>query len=526
MHERAGIDRRRSLALGVLIATVIGCYVLATPRSGGPDEPSHMVASAALVRGDRTGLPDTNDPSLALFEVPAMVGEPNPGCWALEENIPAGCAGLEDDSTENVIAPTTSANYPPWTYVLPGLVSFIPSAGLYTFAARFAMAAIPVLLIAAALRRIRRSGRLATAAVLVGLTPIAWFSMSIVNPSAVAIAGGAALWVALLCPRTERADWLLCAGWIALTVARRDGPLWAFLIVAAVALVSQTRPSDFVRHQPISARLLVAAGSVVAPLTAISTGLIDLNLALACAPFGLIAVEVAFRLHEKAQSTRAKLAGAVGVAFAVVAIIVAGIWASPGGFDQSVWLNVVSSTGEHLRQLVGVLSWIDAPVPTVGMSAFWIAVGVLASVAALTQRRSVIGATCALLVLILVSWILEIGQGSSYGSYWQGRYSMPLFVGLPLLMVGRRPDARVAPNDLRIESLATPIAGLAWIVMNVGFVGALHRWGVGVAGSWAPQRWDTWGAPLHPILLALVHAVASAGLIVLALRRSPEVAAE
>ena len=241
---------RTILSYGAAIAVVLLCYVIGTPRSGGPDEPGHMVSSAALVRGERVGEEIREGGALRIFEVPAMVGQPNPGCWAQQPFVPAGCASLESDSTEIVPATTRSAKYPPWTYVLPGLASFVPSAQLYAYLARLLMLLWPLGLLIATFSTLRHHGRAATVALLLGLTPIAWFTMSIVNPSAVAVAGGLALWVALLSPGRPRVEWLLLAGWVSVLLPRRDGPLWATFIVVAVAAALAVRPSELVRFLP------------------------------------------------------------------------------------------------------------------------------------------------------------------------------------------------------------------------------------------------------------------------------------
>jgi hypothetical protein len=46
----------------------------------------------------------------------------------------------------------------------------------------------------------------------------------------------------------------------------------------------------------------------------------------------------------------------------------------------------------------------------------------------------------------------------------------------------------------------------------------MQRWGVGLAGSWLPWTWDTYGAPVPPSLLLVVHAIASAWLVELITR--------
>ena len=519
------------IRLGACVAAIIVCFVLGTPRSGGPDEPSHMVASAALVRGERVGAPHDTGPALRIFRVPEMVGNPNPGCWALQPEVAVGCATFTGDSTVLVTSPTTSANYPPWTYVLPGLASFVPMPTAYAYLARLLMAAVPLCLVVSALLRVRSSNRGARAAVLLGLTPIAWFSMSIVNPSAVAIAGGLALWTALVVPiePQRRFDALLLAGWTATLVARRDGPIWALLIVSTACLTLSIRPWSFLRRNPTPLNWLFLGVAIVPIATTFVTGLTGVNLIISFAPIGLVLLDRAmsrYRTTTDRTSQRRQLWGWILVGALAV---LAAIRVSPGGFSPSVWLLVAGNSGDHLRQLVGVLGWLDTPVPDLALFLFWIGLGALAALAFLDDSVIALGATVAVAAMVVTAWILEIGQGATYGQYWQGRYSMPFFVGIPLLLATRRGISRRSSGGLSnvtgtdaLSRLALPIGVIAWLVMNIGFIGALHRWGVGVGGTWAPQQWNTWGAPLHPVLLIVVHIAASAGLLRIVLRSTSE----
>jgi hypothetical protein len=179
-------------------------------------------------------------------------------------------------------------------------------------------------------------------------------------------------------------------------------------------------------------------------------------------------------------------------------------------------LLVMSQTGVHLQQLVGVLGWLDAPVPMAAVFAFWAVVGALAALAFLEQPHIALVGVAAIAATVVTAWVLELGQGATYGNYWQGRYSMPYFVGIPLLFA-MRPLGGSRPRRVHISraiaGLSAPLLATVWFVMNLGLAGALHRWGVGLGGSWAPQRWNTWDSPLAPWLLLVVHGIASAFLL-------------
>jgi hypothetical protein len=474
-----------------------------------------MVASAALVRGERAGALYEPDPALRLFEVPAMVGAPDPACWAQHPEQPVGCAQLASDDTDDVLAATTSANYPPWSYVLPGLASFVPWAAGYAYLARMMMGLVPLALVTASILRSRSIGPGATSALLVGMTPIAWFSMSIVNPSAVAIAGGLALWVALLSAPDKRGDLLLVGGAAAVLLARRDGPVWVTLIVLAVCLALSQRPSNLLRDRRRWTWMTVGVLGAIPVISTFLAGFRDLNLVIAASPFGLIAVDLVVRRWTSVSSARSRviIAGAAVGALSAVAVVAVAI--RPGLVNRSLLLLIMSNTGTHLNQLVGVLGWLDTPVPAAAVFAFWGALGALAAIAFLEQPKIAFAGAFALAATIVTAWILELGQGATYGQYWQGRYSMPIVVGIPLLFAVRtngRSLGGVSSSPLTAR-LARPLLVVIWFIANLGFAGALHRWGVGVGGSWAIQRWDTWAAPLAPWLLLAVHALATGALL-------------
>ncbi len=511
MTERPILARWRDKP-GLLVAAVVltaCCWIAGNPRSSGPDEPSHMVASAALVRGHREGRvnPDPLAPGTHLFDVPGMVGQPDPGCWAFQPEVPVACANAQPLSTESRELSTLSYNYPPWALILPGLASFVPSAGGYAYLARLLNAAIPVALVAASLLTLVRRRPILAASALLGLTPIAWFTFGFVSPSAVAIGGGLALWTGLLVDRARSTPWLTVAGWAAVMLARRDGPVWAVLIVLACCLLTETRPLQFWQRLDSWARWTVV---VIAPLP-ILTPLLnrdrDSNLLIAFAPVVLIVIELLARRYQRLTSVNARRA-LIGYSSAAAALVAIGLVLSrPGGFRAETLRLVVSNTGEHLRQLVGDLGWLDTAVPSVAVFLFWAIVGGLALVSVLEYRRSALVYLAGLGGAVVVAWLLELGQGANYGEYWQGRYTMPFAVGLPLVLAWRP-----ATTQWLDDRLVAIVAWSSWVIANVAFVSAQRRWGVGATGSWYPWDWHTWGATISPFALLLAHALATGAL--------------
>jgi hypothetical protein len=501
--------------VAALVAAVLACWIVGTPPNAGPDEPAHAVASAALVRGDRTGVVSDASPVIRLFEVPGMVGAPSNACYALQPTQPVTCVLPADLDTSPHVVGTTSFNYPPFAYVLPGLASFVPWPGLYQNLARALGAILSAALLVAAVLTARQHSVLASTALLLGTTPIAWFSSAVINPSGPSIAAGAALWAAMLFGRSQRRDVvLLLAGWTVLVLSRRDGPLWATLIVVVACAAVGTRPSTVFVALPRSARGWLVLVSLL-PLLQLFDPLVQRGQAALClAPLLLLPAELLIRstiTDAPPGFTPRKLLIVAGAGLAATVLAVVSLIAlRPTVWPPGLVSTVISATGEHLRQLVGVLGSLDAPVPSHAVTMWWIAFGACIG-ASLIGRQSSLPALLAAAVVplaVVVAWVLELGSGDFSGSYWQGRYSVPLTIGAPMLAV------MTAGTAVGARRLTVALAAVSWWVWNAAFVAAQRRWAVGVEGPLSPRAWDTWGAPLPPLVLCVAHALVSAALLI------------
>jgi hypothetical protein len=129
--------------------------------------------------------------------------------------------------------------------------------------------------------------------------------------------------------------------------------------------------------------------------------------------------------------------------------------------------------------------------------------------------RPVAIASATLVIAIVTSWVFELYNGDVSGTYWQGRYSLPLLVGVPLV---------VGVGTERRSGGADRVAGwTALAVVNVAAWAAARRFGVGVDGSLAPWNWDTALQPITPVLVLSLHAAATAVLGLVLLERTTSV---
>jgi hypothetical protein len=519
-------DRRVAVMIGALVAVVVGCWILLIPPSGGPDEPSHLVRAAALVRGAATEeVPDSS--ALVAVEVPAWTGAPDPGCWAFQPTVPASCAAALPLAEGDATLVTKADDYPVWGHLAAGVASLVEWPAGAAHLARVLHAAVPVLLLTAALVTAGRAGRLGGAAVLLAATPMVWFTLGIVNPSSLAIAGAIALWVALLDERFAHASarlavpsalgWLLALGWAATVLPRRDGLVWGSVVLALVVLVADRPVLDWWRGIGWPPRALVVASTLAAVAFGVASGS-RVNRLVVLAPLAVAAAEALRRLVRRIvtrtpppRRPTARLVALFGALLLLALVGLAGIAATrPGGFDTDLFRRIVGQTGVHLREAIGVLGWLDTFAPAwvyvLWVAAFGLAVGVALAVGA---GRAALLAGAVLVVGAVLPWFLELVQGNDSGTYWQGRYTLPLLVGAPIALAVA---ARATLPAAAVDRVAVTLVVAATVVPVVTAWAAVRRWAVGVEGTWAPWRWDTYDAPVPPLVALVVLTLASAAL--------------
>ena len=517
--------RRSILPLATAIAVIVLMWILAMPPTAGPDEPGHQVRSAALVRGQLDGTSGDFGAARYAYEVPAWIGFPDPGCYAFQPTQSASCAaGLNLPEGEALLG-TRSGDYPVWGHLLPGLGTFGP-ADIGVWLQRILDALVPVLLVSASLLVAARRGWAAYGSSLLALTPMAWFSMAVVNPSGLVIAGGFALWTALLtsglsrpldaverrgAPTSLRLErWLFAAGWAAMVLPRRDGLVWAAIALSLALLIVDHDARRLWRTLRTGPQVVVV-GSTLVTLAWAATSSTAGSRALFLAPLAPVAALALRRVWRSRFLLGPGRKLAAGVAMAAVGLIGAvGVMSMRAdGFDRAALRAAVGQTGIDLQEAIGILGWLDAPVPATAVDAWVLALGALAGATiAFGRWRSLIGAASVFAAAVLASWILTMVQNDATGLYWQGRYYLPLLVGVPLVLGSARFGRGVA------QRIGWATAGVGLVVVNVALAATMRRFGVGIGGSYLPTDWDTYGAPLPPIVLLVVHAGASIGLLV------------
>lgn len=489
----------RSIFLALASLAVV--WVLLMPLGSGPDEQSHLTRAGAAIRLEWS-------PS-NTYDLPDRYQVAEAGCYAFQPAVPATCAFTPEHVGATLPLSTNAGSYPLGGHLWYGLFTALPVLDPVWWA-RLGGAAAAVALIGWSLVRLHRRSPARAAAVLVGVTPMAWSTFGVVNPSAPAIGGAVALWAGLLTPddgdgRRWDARWLTAIGWAALVLPRRDGLVWAVIALVIVLAYDGRSVVSWWRQLGRAPQAVIAVSTVAMLAWGITSDSRSSQM-IVLAPLALVALEGwRWWWRHPVQTTGTRL-GSAAAAFTVgLFATYALVSTRPDGWDTDLAIAIVMQTDENLIEAIGVLGWLDTVVPAFAVHAWVLAIGLLVAGALVAgSRRTAAWAAALAGTIVLTSWVLELVQGNDSGLYWQGRYSIPLLVGLPLLLAGPLERLERRGADLRV---AVGVLGL--LVLNVAAWAAARRFGVGVSGSLLPWRWDTPIQPVPPVLLLVAHAAAS-----------------
>jgi Predicted membrane protein (DUF2142) len=458
--------RAQWLITFALIAAVTGLWSLATPLFASADEPAHVIRAAAVGRGELTGRQDQrkNFESYVWVNLPEIYESSgrNLMCYAHRPNRDVSCHHFEGSETRTKEVITEAGRHPPAYYGLVGGISRVwPSAAGEVWLMRLVTVLITALFVTMSVRALLRipSPRIALLALLVAITPMVLAFGGVVNPNSPETAAGIATWA--------------CG--LVLVWELRRGRLPDRGLVTAVG---------------ISASALVLSRQIsmfwVALIASILAGLLGIN-----------------ALRRLARSATARI-WAVVVALCAIAQLA---WIlNQDALDLSplptaderlstdeIVRATVGRSGVFLYEMIGQPGWLDVTLPDLAYLLVIVALGVLVLVAvAVGFRRYAVTMLVATVITAAVPVALEAWQAREYGLYWQGRYTLPFAVGVPLLAG----FALQSDDGRRVfgRALIPGLAGMVVVAQVLAFYQALRRWSVGAEGPvfyWLDPRWTS-----------------------------------
>jgi Predicted membrane protein (DUF2142) len=472
--------RRRGWLLAFLgFMLCIGAWSVAAPYDGTPDEQQHILRAASVAAGQVAVHPANEiEGGGAFVTVPSSLVRDR--CWQYVSRRPAGCTAEPGGARTPVRAISGAGRYHPIYYAVVGLPLRLWPDWTGVLLARLISGALCAALFATALMDALRWSRhrLMAVAILVGVSPMATHMASAVNPNGVEIAAGVALFAAavplLFAPGAERSRTLLWhVGVAALTLAvlRAGGPLWVAVSVAALLLpLRWAKLRQLWAWRPVRWWTLVVGLAMVGSL--VWTALFKTT-----------------NLGDFTHGQRLSLAQAIGT-------------------EVDIWR-------EYADEMVGVMAWLDARMPG-SMYLIWeSAVAALLVWGFIVAHRAGRWRMAALAAGGLgIPFVMQIAYVNKVGFVTQGRYLLPVAVGLPILATFLIQEYGL-PGDKSRTLLRLYIVTLLPIHL-VALVFTMVRWQRGLSrgaglrglnplsGSWQP--------PLGPVL-PLVATIAGLLLI-------------
>jgi hypothetical protein len=466
----------------VLVTSLSGLWILANPVFASPDEPANVIRADALDHGQLTGQEPRGRvdkqfrpvrDSVRVVQAPEIYERASgPPCFALQKGV-ASCFGLEGSSRDTDVL-TYVARQPPAYYAVVGIVSLIRAPGAGTvYLMRILTALMTGAFVATAITALRRPAApaLIAAGLALAVTPMVLFMSSAVNPNGVEIAASIAFWVCgivlVSTSQTGVDNRLTTAAGIsgcALALSRQLGPLWLGLIALAIMVLSNR------------AGLRNLARSGWARLWSL--------LVVAC-----VIGQVAWDLTVSPRDST--LVGRAPSSLSTLDAI-----------ERSI-----GSTFDWYREMIGWFGWLDTPAPVLTWLLWTAAIAFLVFVAiAWAGRRHVALLLAVFAGTFVVPIVVEATPYREAGSLWQGRYMLPLAVGVPILAalaLAATEQGRelVTPRFLLTVGVATGVAHFLAFAQN------LRRYTVGYDGEFQYWKHPEWLPPvLSPLLLTLAYA--------------------
>jgi hypothetical protein len=483
----------------LLVVMLSSLWNLADPLYAGPDEPAHVIRAHALDHGQLTGKELSRERTrqagrrdLLLVRAPQIYQTAEGSvCWVFRPDVTAACLRF-DGPTRDVDIPITAARHPPAYYAVVGVVSWLHGPGALTVhLMRLIGALITGAFVATAITALRRSPAPPVAAVglLLALTPMVLFVSGVVNPSTAEIAAAIAFWVCglvLVSGSGRQPDKRLItavgiAG-CALALIRQLGPLWLSLIALAI--------------------VATANRSTLAAL---------------------------------ARSSWARLWGGL-IVVSAFAQVLWDVYAKPLDLSPISERRTNLDTAEILREtfgasfgryreMIGSFGWLDTPAPALTVLLWTAGVGFLVLLAVMFARRRNVAILVALLAATaVVPALIESSQFRHVGGFaWQGRYTLPLAVGVPIVAATALASTELG-RELTGRRFSLAVVSVFVVAHILAFAQNLRRYTVGYDGPINFWKHPDWSPPGTAPFLTVAYAIVVIGFVLwvfLAARNPP-----
>ena len=175
-------------------------------------------------------------------------------------------------------------------------------------------------------------------------------------------------------------------------------------------------------------------------------------------------------------------------------------------------------TWTRLRQTIGNFGWLDTPAPHATVVIWVLAAAVLVIVALVFHSRRRYALIFLGVVIVALPLFLESPKLNSTGTYWQGRYWLPLIMGNPLVastvaIPGRRIQTALRTRrSSRALAVGVVAVGDVLIAGQIdAFATMLRRYDTGLGPG--PHVRPRWSPPGGSGLLTALFVIGEAVLL-------------
>ena len=451
-----------------------GAWAIAAPYEGTPDEADHTYRAVGIAYGGwiaKDGIWQTVPRSLL-----------SPRCWAGKPTQPANCSPEPGGDASTRRTATAAGRYNPAYYAVIGWPLRLWPSWTGILLARLLSVALVAALLGGALHSALRWSRfpfLGTG-LLAATTPMTMHMAGGINPCGIEIAAGTALFATLIplfldetAPLRRAQLYLAGVAAAVLAVVRAFGPMWLVVILGVLLVPNRRALFSRLRHS----RAVLACGVL--------------------ATLGL-AVGVGWTLLAKTGKPES-----VNL---------------PGHFTfaEALRFEIAHRVGAYAQEMVGVMSWLDTPMPGWIYLVWWSALGfftlaVLAFGRWLDRWRVVALTAAAFGVPVFLDSILV----NTYGFISQGRYVLPIAAGIPMIgafVISARDILSPARTTAFTRTLVLLLLPLQLFCLAFTMV----RWQSGTPADIHAKTANPLAGPWHPPLGSLAPLlVACVGLFLL-----------
>jgi hypothetical protein len=163
-------------------------------------------------------------------------------------------------------------------------------------------------------------------------------------------------------------------------------------------------------------------------------------------------------------------------------------------------------TLERYQQMVGSFGWLDTAVPTITWVLWSAAIALLILTAlAWANRRYVVALLVLIVAVIAVPVLFDAVNYQDVGLVWQGRYALPIAVGVPIL-AGMAIASTEAGHQLSTPRFLLVIGIVASVGQVLAFAQNLRRYTVGSRGELQFWKHPQWAPLTGPLLVTIAYA--------------------